>query len=310
MHTQAFDETPFDCLKLFMLFADLLNGLIYHIGNVTSTETNVIGLIAIIIPITFFLAAATAFMLIALRTWWRKLDTDEKIKLICTELSYLIGLLFYFIGDNFQQVKEIQDNMFLSNINNTLQQSNAFIQINAIQAPFLLLGIIYFRAIPHIINRIWNNDDINKKIKSKDSIFVGILNIVVVTTEFDAWFTLLQTLEDCSTEQCITLVWILCLVMILLYTVAMSMSGIRGWWAHGEEKELDITDLVNGILIVFFLTVAFAFYLISDNRQPLDCYASPYSINFVRLVFVIISSFVYLVFSFYGGIHLCIINVQ
>lgn len=293
-----------------MLLADLLNGLLYNIGNLISTEAKVIGLLALIIPITLFVIASKLFIFIAPLTCWRKLDNEELFKSTCLELYSMIGLIFYFVGDNFHQVNEIQNNIFLSNINDTQQQSNAFIQINTFQAPFLMLGIIYFRAFPYTINRFLGK---GKKLKTKDSIYTGILNIVVVTTEFDAWFTLLQTVGDCSTEH-ITLVWTMWIAMIMLYTAAMFMSGIRGWYECGDENNPELCGsdmkihLVCGILIKILIVMAFAFYLISDNRQPLECCQSPHGITIIRLIFVTFSFFVYLVYSIFGGIHYCIIT--
>ena len=105
------------------------------------------------------------------------------------------------------------------------------------------------------------------------SIYVGILNVVVVTIEFDSWFTLIQTMGDCSTPQLVS-AWILWTVMLTMYTIVMVASGVTGYHSDKDTNN-GLCDFCFGIVIIVALSLGFGLYLLSDNAQPLDCYAAP-----------------------------------
>ena len=119
-----------------------------------------------------------------------------------------------------------------------------------------------------------------------------ILNIVAVTVEFDAAFTLLQQVGNCTHEH-IALVWIMWIVMIILYSTAIVVNRIKGWCKSDNDNKINFACCI--IIWMILLVIAFAFYLISDNRQPLECYHHTLSITSTRLSFVLISSCIFIV---------------
>ena len=155
-----------------------------------------------------------------------------------------------------------------------------------------MLAIIFFRAIPYAIELLSKECNIDESLKDKTtkSIYIGIMNVVVVTIEFDSWFTLIQTMGDCSSPQLVS-AWILWTVMFIVYTTIMGVSGVIGFFNDDDEHN-GLFDISFGIVIIVALSIGFGLYLLSDNAQPLDCYPalSDRNRSIMRLSFLLFSS--------------------
>lgn len=154
---------------------------------------------------------------------------------------------------------------------------DAYNTINSIQPTFLVLAIIFFRAIPYAIELLSKECNIDDSLKDNTtkSIYGGILNVVVVTIEFDSWFTIIQSMGDCSMHPNAQLVsaWILWTVMVIIYITLLVVSGIIGYF-NDDDSDNGLLDLCFGIVIAIALAVGFGLYLLSDNAQPIDCYTA------------------------------------
>ena len=293
---QYSDISP-EILKLMMLLADLLNGIIYQISNLVATEARIFGLLATLLPPILFLLGATSYLFAAPLTIWKDFELKEKVKLLFIGGSSLFGLTMYFFADNFYIFEEIRLDLLLRNLNDTALQMDSYNTINSIQPTFLVLAIIFFRAVPYAIELLSTQCDVNESLKdnTKTSVYVGILNVVVITIEFDSWFTIIQTTGDCSTQQAISS-WILWIAMIIIYCTIMIFSAIIGF--QYDEKDNGIVDIFFGIGIIIGLTAGFGLYLFSDNAQPFDCYTvvTPRNQSIMRLSFLLFSLVGYVAF--------------
>ena len=65
--------------------------------------------------------------------------------------SSVFGLIMYIFADNFIIFTEIQQNLLLSDFNDTALQIDTLNQINSVQPTFLVLAIIFYQAIPYAI---------------------------------------------------------------------------------------------------------------------------------------------------------------
>ena len=286
-----------------MLLADLMNGIIYQISNLVITEARILGLLATLLPGVLFLLGAAAYLIAAMfsDTLWSNYDSTEKAKLLFIGFSSLFGLTMYFFADNYYIFEEIRQDQLLTNFNNTMMQMDAFNSINSIQPTFLVLAIIFFRAVPYAIELLSKECNVENSLEddTTKSIYSGILNVVVVTIEFDSWFTIIQTVGDCSIQSNAQLVsaWILWSVMIIIYSTLMAVSGILGYYNDKNKNgNNDEKDLCFGIVIMVALVVGFGLYLLSDNAQPIDCYISFRNRSIMKLSFLLFSLAEYIAF--------------
>lgn len=217
--------------------------------------------------------------------------------------SSLFGLTMYLIADNYYIFEEIRRDLLLTNFNDTLLQMDAFSTINSVQPTFLVLAIIFFRAIPYAIELLSKECNIKNSLEDNTtkSIYSGILNVVVITIEFDSWFTIIQSMGDCSMQLNAQVIsaWILWTVMVIIYGTLMVVSGILGYF-NDEDSSNSILDLCFGIVIAIALTVGFGLYLLSDNAQPIDCYTALSFRNrsIMKLCFLLFSLAEFIAFMF------------
>ena len=298
---QYSDISP-EILKLIMLLADLLNGIIYQTSNLVTTEVRALGLLATLFPPVFFLLSAISYLFVAPLTIWSKFEVEEKVKLLFIAGSSLFGLTMYFFADNFYIFEEIRQDLLLRNLNDTALQMDAYNTINSIQPTFLVLAIIFFRAVPYAIELLSTQCGVDESLNdnTQTSVYVGILNVVVITIEFDSWFTIIQTTGDCSTQPSAQVIsaWILWIAMIIIYCTIMIFSAIIGFYY--DKKDNGLLDFFLGIIIIIGLTAGFGLYLLSDNAQPFDCYTAltPRNQSIMRLSFLLFSLAVYITFIF------------
>ena len=276
-------------LKLIMLLADLLNGLIYEIGNLVQTNARTVGRVAFILPGIFY---AVCGMIYFIRYLVIIEDKPKKLKFIkaLMGISSLTGLTLYLIGDNYYLIEQIRTDKFVDTLSNTTQKIEILNRINAIQPSFLLLSIIFYRAIPLILKifiRKWFKDSSETK---NSSYFIGMRNTLVLTTEFDSWFTMVQATSDCSSQ----LNWVVAMFMLMIigYVTHMLISSILELNIK-DRKDCNFQFSVGGYM-VYFIAFAFVFYLLGDNRQPLEC--SPLSArkrSGLKFFFIFVAGIIY-----------------
>lgn len=277
-----------------------MNGIIYQISNLQITKARTLGLVATLCPGILFLLGATAYLFTAPFTIWSDFKCGERVKLLFIGCSTLIGLTMYFIADNYYVIEEIRQDMLLANLNGTSLQLDTYNTINSIQPTFLVLAIVFFRAIPYAIELLCKECNIDESLngKTKQSVYVGILNVVVITIEFDSWFTIIQTVGDCSTQPHAQLIsaWLLWSIMIVIYGTVMFFSGMIGYF--NDKLDPGICDFCLGIIMTIVLSAGFGLYLLSDNVQPLDCYTALTARNrsIMRLSFLTFSLANYIAF--------------
>ena len=101
------DISP-EILKLGMFLADLMNGIIYQISNLVTTEARTFGLLATLLPGFLFLLGATIYLIVAPFTIWSDFKNGEIAKLVSIGISSIFGLAMYLIADNFYIIEEIR----------------------------------------------------------------------------------------------------------------------------------------------------------------------------------------------------------
>ena len=289
-----------------MLLADLMNGIIYQISNLVATQATALGLLATLLPLVLFFIGAILYLILAPFFFWSNYDWKEITKLESMGISSVFGLFMYIFADNFITFAEIRQNLLLSDFNDTALQIDTLNQINSVQPTFLVLAIIFYRAIPYAIQLLSEECDVDDSLKdnSTKSLYTGILDVVVITIEFDSWFTLIQSMGNCSDYQLIP-VWILWSVMIIMYGVLMAVRGIGGVYNDETNSNYAVVELVFGIIVIIVVEIAFGLYLLSDNAQPLDCYTTmsftARNLHIMKLYFLLFSFIIYAVFSLVAG---------
>ena len=316
-------------LKVLILLADLANGILYESGNIAMTNAKTFGLVAFLFPGIIYLIGALVYIAFAVANTMKNLDESDDFnlqfkyiaKVLLISTSSLVGTIIYFVADNYYLVEQIKQDEFLNALNDTTSEIGIFIKINAIQPPFLVLAILFYHAIPKAIKTLFKeSDSSNNEVSSKmsnssnnkvpsetsnssrdeDSIYVGIWNVAVITTDFDTWFTLIQTTGVCLYAQ-LSFVWVLLVFMSLTYCVVLVLGSLIGYYVSRKSNHYKEFDGVIGSLMIASLLIAFELYLLGDNRQPLDCYASlsDRSKSILRLLFLLLAFLSYFTVSVY-----------
>lgn len=275
---QLFREALLESIKVIALICDLMNGIIYEIGNLALTNARINGILAFVIPEVVFIVFIVLTATLITKAFV-KLNCNGPCEIIiCTIiiLSSSIGLILYLIFDNYYIIEQIQQDQYLIALNDTDEMEDIHGRINAIQPSLLLLAILFFKGIPKVFKKIltwygdtnsetedaYDYDDLNK------SIWIGMFNVLTLTTEFDAWFTLIQHFNDCSIQ--VYLVWVLWICMVclfLFFLICVFSCTIGRCW-----DDYDKWAVVVSIPLIICIVTTFSLYLLGDNRQPLDCY--------------------------------------
>lgn len=263
-----------------MLIADLLNGIIYECGNIAQSNARAVGLVAFIIPSIFFVVLSVAYIIYTVIKIFRSEDFQlGKIFNFVFSIFSLAGLILYLIADNYYLIEQINNDVFIIALNDTSEIKLEIIQrINAIQPSFLFFAIILYRIIPQGFSGLikhGNDDDI---VSEDDSVWIGVIHALMVITDFDSWFTLIQSTNDCSIQ--LKWVWAMWVVIIALYMVYMLIRSTIGCYKNSDGA-------ICAYPVMIFIMIAFLFYLLGDNRQPLDCHLVGYSRSSLKLFFLI-----------------------
>lgn len=295
-----------EVLKLIMLLADLLNGFIYEIGNMAQTNARTVGRVAFILPGILYALCGLSYFIGYL------VVKEEELKIkavkILMGMSSLVGLTLYLIGDNYYLIEQIHTDKFVDTLSNTTQKIEILNRINAVQPSFLLLSIIFYRVIPQIL-KIFIREWVKDSSETKNSSFrIGMMNTLMLTTEFDSWFTMVQATSDCSSQlKWVMVMWVL---MIIGYVTHMLINRIlKTNISNGKDYEF---QYFGGGYMVFFIVFAFALYLLGDNRQPLECSSlSARGRSDLKFFFILVAGLIYFIviliyaiaffFSYFNG---------
>ena len=292
---QVYTETGYiypEALKLLMLLTDLMNGFIYEIGNLAQQNPRTVGHVAFILPGTIYALSGSSYIILYLVRFSREPSIVRALK--CTMgISSIIGLCLYLVGDNYYLIEQIERDEFIVTLNNVTLKNKILNQINTIQPSFLLLSIMFHRAIPQILKIFIRK--FQRDIEYNDSFFIGTINALVLTTELDSWFTMVQSTNNCSSQ--LKWVWAMWFLMIAVYTALLVINGVVGF-STGYRDSGAFQGCCGGLVVVFTV-ITFGFYLLGDNRQPLDCYLSNAARSSTKLLFVIIAGIIYTTVSIF-----------
>jgi hypothetical protein len=292
-----------------MLLADLMNGFIYEVGNfLQTTNARTIGIWAFALPGGLYLLFGLLYIVFCPCIHCERLLNQPAITIIKILISIfsLIGLILYLVGDNYHLIKQINERVLIITLKNTTRKVEILNEINAIQPSFLLLSLLFHRAVPQILmiiaRKINREEEREDDMKFNDSFFIGIMSTLLLTTELDSWFTMVQATTDCSSQ--LKWVWATWILLIVVYAVHISTNSISGV-VCGNQDEAD-TQCYGGACMIVFLVIAFAMYLLGDNRQPLDCYPiSAFGRSAVKLLFIVLAATIYVIILIFYGIGCC-----
>ena len=286
-----------EVLKLGLLFADIVNGIMHEFGSIIMTSASVVisGLLALILPGTIFVITGIAYLIYADRKY---LKTTEDSKLITTvniviSIFIFFGSILHYVGDNLPSLAE----QLRNDVNETVSNNNLIAEINSIQLFLLVMAVLMYRILPYGFGKLIEMCSIKDEQNTKEnkmsdkrysSIFKEAVFASIVTIEFEAWFTVTQSAGTCSRIQ-LALVWTWWVVMFIVYgLVLIARITIH---VHTSHNILLWSRYLVGITIGIFLSIAFGLYLLGDNMQPLNCYQdlSDKDISIVKLCALCVS---------------------
>lgn len=214
-----------------MLLTDLLNGFIYEIGNLAQHNPRTVGHVAFILPGMIYALLGLPYVFLYPIYFSRGTFTENVLKCVMG-VSSMIGLCLYLVSDNYYLIEQIDRDEFIVTLKNATIKVEILNKINAIQPSFLLLSIMFHRAIPQLvmifIRKIQQEEDTTRP---NDSFFIGMINALVLTTELDSWFTMIQSTNDCSAQ--LKWVWVMWFLMIAVYTALLVMNSACCRNMHG-----------------------------------------------------------------------------
>lgn len=226
--TEYSDISP-ELLKVAILLADLISGIIYQSGIIAMNEAKNYAFTAILLPGGLFILFVILYLITARLLLWEECENLEKVKLFILGIISSAGLTVHFFADNYYIVEQIHQDVYLNSLNGT-EQTNTFRKINSVQVSLMIIALVFYRAIPHAVNLLSKECCSSLSDCSTKSIYTGLLNVVATTIEFDFFFTLLQGYYegDCSTQSSVQLkfVWGVWSLFIVLYTSYLIASVI------------------------------------------------------------------------------------
>ena len=188
--------------------------MIFEGGNIALSNARGIGQWAFLIPGIYFILIA--LMYITCCPIISKESRAVKVVKLAISFSTIIGLILYLLADNYHLIEQIEQDKFLANLSDTnALKAEIYGRINAIQPSFLLLSIVFYRAIPHFIVLFISKYDGRESETKNMTVWIGIINVVVLTTELDSWFTMVQNTSDCSAQ--VHWVWAMWVLMTVGY---------------------------------------------------------------------------------------------
>ena len=257
----------FNSMMCAALFCDLFRAVIVHVSFLFEgafNHWNTIEIVAITLS-TILLAVITitTVFLGSCCRWYDYCDSDLKKNIEATchislDATMMLSIWFYFIGDN------------LTGFYNTrTEDAEDYREASQI---LLLMGLVGFFVVPRLKEVVHQEYDYDYKEKEKDEVpdrmifrkFV-IQNIAMVV-EMDAVYTIFTNLNvECSTAQKVMpwLLYVVLLIGLIPYLLYKILQTIDDMFSSGHRVKVVLTAIMFGFL--------FAFFILSDNNQPLDC---------------------------------------
>lgn len=276
---KLYQESLLDSIKWIALICDLLNGIIYESGNLALTNARVNGILAFVLSEVLYIILIVIIVAILIRSIPLD-DCFQKIGSTIIVIFSIIGLNVYLIVDNYHLIEQIRQDQYLITLNDTDEREDIFGRINIVQPALLLLAILLFKVIPTVCKQVmtWYGGNDSKTEKDDElklltkSFWIGAFNVLTLTTEFDAWFTLIQAYNDCSSQ--VYIVWGLWICIVVIYSVFLVLIFI--FTLHYKEdyqtEPAGYKIILLKLIICIWIVLFFSLYLLGDNRQPLDCY--------------------------------------
>ena len=287
-------------LKFIILLSDNLNGLIKQISDIAVTSEQIISAyLAILLPGIFYVVSGVIYTSL-LNHYYVRVDNKngshyEKIVNVIVSWSVFFGGVLYFVGDNIVETTEqfLGENFNATETNNI----NTLNIVNSIQPILLILALILHDILPYEFKQAQLKDhgkksNTNDKENKEDidySLYKEMVNIAVLIIKFDSWYTIIQSAGICTSQIQLGLIWFLWFLLSFgVYSILVAISIYLYFKSHRQKKHNNYqSNILYGFIMSVVFLIAFAFSLLGDNNQPLDCYQQESSI--VRLCFILVS---------------------
>ena len=255
----------FNSMMCAALFCDLFRAVIVHVSLLFEgafNHWNTIEIVAITLSATL-LAVITIIMVLwgSCYRWCKECDSDfdknfEATCHIFLDATMTLSIWFYFIGDN------------LTGFYNTrTEDAEGYREASQI---ILLMGLVGFFVVPRLKEVIHQEYDEREEEKDEvpDRMIFRkfVIQSIAMVVEIDAIYTIFTNLNvECSTAQKV-MPWLLYVVLLiglvpyLLYKIVQTIDDMTSF---GYKVKIFLTAIMFGFL--------FAFFILSDNNQPLDC---------------------------------------
>jgi hypothetical protein len=203
------------------------------------------------------------------------------------------GSFAYFLGDN------------LSSFAKNIEMNESIIaKIDASRAPLLITAIILYRVFPHGMKKIFEEHSYSeesgdnkkqKQPKNNDPLF-SILEeaaiAIVLTMDFDAWFTVIQSTDLCASSVDIGFSWFLWALMFCVYIIIMILSVLFRVIRSDNGGCFYVSV---GCITAITMSIVNSLYLLVDNMHPLSCHNDGKNVHIMRLVVLFIAFIIYLI---------------
>lgn len=256
----------FNNMMCAALFCDLFRAVIVHVSLLFEgafNHWNTIEIVAITLS-AILLAVMTIIMVSwgSFYRWCKECDfTSGSIEIIChnsLDTTMMLSIWFYFIGDN------------LTGFYNTrTEDAENYREASQI---LLLMGLVGFFVVPRLKEVVHQEYDYDYKEKDKDKVpdrmifRKFVIQSIAMVVEMDAVYTIFTNLNvECSTAQKVMpwLLYVVLLIILVLYLLYKIVITTDDMTSFGHPVKVLLIAIMFGFL--------FAFFILSDNNQPLDC---------------------------------------
>ena len=214
----------------------------------------------------------------------------------------------YYVGDNLVTfVTEYKDLNCHPTHTNSTEAKTCGKRATMSAIYMLIFGAIGFRFIPLLekkatilLNLMPQSNATNNNEEDKNHFYTTIIESFAMITELDAWYTAIITVAKynafkftCS-KDVTTSFWIAFVLVMIGLGAYLALTCAINYFKKEDKKE-DCCIYVAMCVSILFVWIISAFYILGDNKQPLDCYNSQNNMNRVHLSFVCVSLTVYIV---------------
>ena len=255
--------TLFNSMMCAALFCDLFRAVIVHVSLLFEgafNHWNTIEIVAITLS-TILLAVITIIMFFwgSCYRWYDYCDSDlkENIEAKChisLDATMMLSIWFYFIGDN------------LTGFYNTrTEDAENYKEASQI---LLLMGLVGFFVVPRLKEVVHQEYDYEEKEKVPErKVFRKfMIQSIAMVVEMDAIYTIFINLNvECSTAQKV-MSWLLYVVLLIILNLYLLYNTNKTLKSTNRSK-YKVKNFLTAIMFGFL----FAFFILSDNNQPLDC---------------------------------------